>query len=71
MIPTAPIIKTGFVPAFVEVCVGVCGTVTFVVGVNDTVTGVFGEVGMRGTIVAEIDLVLPPPGKLTDVLQEL
>ena len=52
---------TGFVPAFVEVCVGVCGTLTFVVGVSDTVTGVFVEVGLRGTIVAEIDLEICHP----------
>jgi hypothetical protein len=63
MIPTAPIITIGFVPAFVEVCVGVCGTVTFVVGVNDVVAGLFVPVGEREIIVAEIDLVLLPPGK--------
>jgi hypothetical protein len=38
---------TGFVPALVEVAVGVWSTVTFVVGVNDTGTGVLVEVGLR------------------------
>ena len=70
MIPTATITTRGFVPAFVEVCVGVCGTVTLVVGVDDAVAGVFAPVGERETIAAEIDLELPPPGKLTVVIQE-